>query len=956
MYAKLATAKTILFGPILDTDGDEYTGAAVGDLKICKNNGTPAALNGSATLTHKEVGMYELVLTTSDISAVGVATIQLSKTTYVAAPVHLDVLPAKIYDSLVGGTDNLEVDLLQILGHLLTQTGTQLADGFEHFFDVGTPTGTVDSLPAAAPGATGGLAVRGGAIPDAAADAAGGLPVSDAGGLDMDAILSSVKKIASGTAAISTTALAADGGFVITTGTNENNDEDSTHQLNGTTHDLEPNGGTTDCYYIFDVGGSGVPVTVTWQGYVNAQGDTYTVHAYNFGTSGWEQVDSIDGASGSTVFPKVFDLTNAHVGTGANLGLVHLRFYSTDGTKLATDRIFCSYSVVSESSGYQNGAIWVKAAGTSGTEFLVNGTAGNPCPWADALVIGSANGMSRFHIINGETITLTAGLTNSTLEGNEWTLALGAQAISGCHFEDARVSGVSSGTGNHFCRCEIDTGSYAECTFELCGFDGGSTITLLSAATYRMVDCYTKGPAPAPIFDFGAAVANTTAMFAYWAGGLEIANFGANGTDKINLHGSGRLTIAATSTAGTIGMHGFWNITDNVVGGFVAGGGTINDDARYTVDQINAECDSALSDWGKTGFSLLSTGMNSVELPADIITAASIKTGAFSADAFAADALVAATFAASSLDGKGDWSTVVPDAAGVVATALGNLETHGDSTWATATGFSTHTAANVVTELGTGSTLTACITAVGFSTHDAAAVVTAFGTGDWLTACLTATGFSTHDAAAVVTALGTGSTLTACLTATGFNTTAPDNVNIGVAATQATNAAADAATIKGDYARRTGDYNTAVPDVAGTASTLIGNLHDFDPVNDTVTTDSDSRTASKADVGEIKAKTDGLNFTGSDVKATLDGEEVTTDSDSRTASKADTSGLATEAKQDTAKTAIDGIKTQTDKLADTLEDDDGTYRFTENALEEAPTGGGAETVNVEIEADEITIE
>ncbi len=42
-----------------------------------------------------------------------------------------------------------------------------------------------------------------------------------------------------------------------------------------------------------------------------------------------------------------------------------------------------------------------------------------------------------------------------------------------------------------------------------------------------------------------------------------------------------------------------------------------------------------------------------------------------------------------------------------------------------------------------------------------------------------------------------------------------------------------------------------------------------------------------ADVALIKAKTDLLNFTGTDVKATLDGETVTTDAASREASKAD---------------------------------------------------------------------
>lgn len=40
---------------------------------------------------------------------------------------------------------------------------------------------------------------------------------------------------------------------------------------------------------------------------------------------------------------------------------------------------------------------------------------------------------------------------------------------------------------------------------------------------------------------------------------------------------------------------------------------------------------------------------------------------------------------------------------------------------------------------------------------------------------------------------------------------------------------------------------------------------------------------------------------------------------------------------------VDAIKVITDELGDTLEDDGGTYRFTANALEQAPTGGSAPT-------------
>lgn len=142
MYAKLSTAKTVSFGPVLDTDGAEYTGAAVGDVKICVNNGTPAALDGSATLTHKEVGLYELVLTANDISAVGQATVVLSKTTYIAPPVVLDILPAKVYDSLVGGTDNLEVDAVKWAGGdvaLGSNSSLPMVD-IGNFNDEATPT------------------------------------------------------------------------------------------------------------------------------------------------------------------------------------------------------------------------------------------------------------------------------------------------------------------------------------------------------------------------------------------------------------------------------------------------------------------------------------------------------------------------------------------------------------------------------------------------------------------------------------------------------------------------------------------------------------------------------------------------------------------------------------------------------------------------------------------------
>jgi hypothetical protein len=51
----------------------------------------------------------------------------------------------------------IKANLVQILGTALTETAGQIAGAFKQFFNVATPTGTVNSLPNANPGANGGL-------------------------------------------------------------------------------------------------------------------------------------------------------------------------------------------------------------------------------------------------------------------------------------------------------------------------------------------------------------------------------------------------------------------------------------------------------------------------------------------------------------------------------------------------------------------------------------------------------------------------------------------------------------------------------------------------------------------------------------------------------------------------------------------------------------------------------
>jgi hypothetical protein len=100
IIARQSTARTVTVGPILDADGVAVTGAVVGALKIAKNGGAPAALNGSATLTHRNTGHYSLALTASDLDTVGQAEVVIDSTTN-AMPIRtVTVVEEAVYDAI----------------------------------------------------------------------------------------------------------------------------------------------------------------------------------------------------------------------------------------------------------------------------------------------------------------------------------------------------------------------------------------------------------------------------------------------------------------------------------------------------------------------------------------------------------------------------------------------------------------------------------------------------------------------------------------------------------------------------------------------------------------------------------------------------------------------------------------------------------------------------------------
>jgi len=179
-------------------------------------------------------------------------------------------------------------------------------------------------------------------------------------------------------------------------------------------------------------------------------GDTAALFATNKNTTGLGvNVDSISiAAITSTAFADAA-ITAAKFAVGAiSSGVV-----STGQMELAAaavwDRVLTGalHNIVNsagrrlrqlqEAGGYSLGAVYVDTViGSTGTDSFENGVETAPvAPIADANTIAVSVGLSRFFIAPGSAITLDAAQTGSEFRGENWTLALGGQAIGNSHFQ-----------------------------------------------------------------------------------------------------------------------------------------------------------------------------------------------------------------------------------------------------------------------------------------------------------------------------------------------------------------------------------------------------------------------------------------------------------------------------------------------------------------------------------------
>jgi hypothetical protein len=374
--------------------------------------------------------------------------------------------------------------------------------------------------------------------------------------------------LAIGSAAISTVA----GSYTLTTGTQSSGLYTDTETLNQVYHRHTDTAGVMELYYQFDVGGAGVAVTSSFTGYLQGSNDTLTIYAYNWVGATWDVVGTLVGSNSATPITDNLNLLTRHTGTGANLGLVRIRFYAASGLTSATlsiDQIYVSYAVVSQTVGYALGAIWYNdSVANTNTEAYVDGVADNPISTMTAFnTLSASTGLDRMEISPGSTVTLAATQNNQVFSGDQWTLDLGGQDITGSKFIGAAngVIGTASGVFPFFKECSMGDASIPAAALQTCGLSG--TLTLNSVGDYYFFDCFSQvAGSGTPVIDFSAAgsPSGVGVSFRRYSGGIKIMNM--SDLDRMSFEFAGQVIVDSSCTGGTLTIRGPVKLIDNSSG------------------------------------------------------------------------------------------------------------------------------------------------------------------------------------------------------------------------------------------------------------------------------------------------------------------------------------------------------------------------------------------------------
>lgn len=125
-FLRQSTSVDVPIGPFLDSvDGNTVeSGLTITqpDIRLKKNGGAWAQKNAAQTLSHEENGNYEVTLDATDTNTLGLLRLHVHESG--ALPVWEDftVIPANVYDSLIGGSDTLDVQVTGMGANVITSS------------------------------------------------------------------------------------------------------------------------------------------------------------------------------------------------------------------------------------------------------------------------------------------------------------------------------------------------------------------------------------------------------------------------------------------------------------------------------------------------------------------------------------------------------------------------------------------------------------------------------------------------------------------------------------------------------------------------------------------------------------------------------------------------------------------------------------------------------------------
>lgn len=335
-------------------------------------------------------------------------------------------------------------------------------------------------------------------------------------------------------------------------------------------------------------------------------------------------------------------------------------------------------------TGYQEGAVWVdQNDGTSsGTVVGIDGTFQNQSNDLDnAKSIADALGTGDIILHQGNSITFSQAMQGYTIKNIQCTLNGGSQDADSTRINGGFVTGTWSRAGTGlptFVTCSLLNVTAARVgILGGCGIVG--TLTLTEAAVYPIIDAQAAGNGTSTI-DFNS-LGGATVNMERWTGNLIINNMVAG--DTLNLHCTSAGDVEINGTGGDVYISGAVGSVDS--SGF---SGTL-DDKSVNLANINAQADTALSDYDAPTKAELDAAQTSIE--SDIAGLNNFDPATDTvANVTLVDTVTTNTDMRGTDDALLDSGYTAPDNASITAILAdtNDLQTN-QGNWLTATGFST---------------------------------------------------------------------------------------------------------------------------------------------------------------------------------------------------------------------------------------------------------------------------